>query len=306
MNQIIHIKSITQLLDSYGAEKPKHPLIAIVDLSKVGVSESMSNIKLTTDLYSITLKTKTPLRLKYGRSVIDFAEGSLYGCAPGQVLEVSATASAGEFAGWALYFHPDLIRGHSLANKISNYGFFDYETNEALHLSEQEKDTLNSIIEKIEQECETNIDEFSRDVLVANIELLLNYIRRYYSRQFLTRQSQNTDLLSQFEQLMKAYFDSEQIEMEGLPTVQYFAKALHLSPSYFSDLLKKETGKTAKEHIQLFLIDEAKDILLHPHKSISEVAYELGFEYPQYFSRLFKKKVGMSPSKYITQNILNN
>ncbi len=298
MSRIIHIESITQLLDAYEVEKPKHPLVAVVDLSKVGVSEGMANVKITANLYSVTLKTKSPLQLKYGRSFIDFAEGSLYGCAPSQVLEVSETTAIGDFEGWALYFHPDLILDHALNGKISSYGFFDYETNEALHLSAQEKETLNSIVEKIDKECATNIDEFSRDVLISNIELLLNYIRRYYSRQFITRKSQNTDLLSRFEQLIKAYFDSEKMETEGLPTVQYFAKALHLSPSYLSDLLKKETGKNAQEQIHFYLIEKAKNLLLNSEETVSEIAYSLGFEHPPYFSRLFKKKVGMSPSDY--------
>ncbi len=298
MNRIIHIESITQLLDSYEVEKPKHPLVAVVDLSKVGVSEGMSHVKLTANLFSITLKTKSPLQLKYGRSFIDFAEGSLYGCAPGQVLEVSETASVGDFEGWALYFHPDLILGHTLSGKISDYGFFDYETNEALHLSEQEKETLNSIIEKIDEECSTNIDEFSRDVLVSSIEFLLNYIRRYYSRQFITRKTQNTDFQSRFEQLIKGYFDSEKIEVDGLPSVQYFANSLHLSPSYLSDLLKKETGKNAQEQIHFYLIEKAKYLLLNSETTVSEIAYQLGFEHPPYFSRLFKKKVGVSPSDF--------
>lgn len=298
MSRIIHIESITQLLDAYKVEKPKHPLVAVVDLSKVGVSEGMANVKITANLYSVTLKTKSPLQLKYGRSFIDFAEGSLYGCAPSQVLEVSETTAVGDFEGWALYFHPDLILDHALNGKISGYGFFDYVTNEALHLSQQEKETLNSIVEKIDKECATNIDEFSRDVLISNIELLLNYIRRYYSRQFITRKSQNTDLLSRFEQLIKAYFDSEKIETEGLPTVQYFAKALHLSPSYLSDLLKKETGKNAQEQIHFHLIKKAKYLLLNSESTVSEIAYQLGFEHPPYFSRLFKKKTGVSPSDY--------
>lgn len=298
MSKIIHLDSITQLLDSYGIEKPRHPLVAVVDLSKVGVSEGMSNVKVTANLYSITLKTKSPLQLKYGRSVLDFAEGSLYGCSPGQVLEVSGPANVGDFEGWAVYFHPDLILGHPLNRKIEDYGFFDYETNEALHLSEHEKIALNSIVEKIDVECSTNIDEFSQDVLVASIELLLNYIRRYYSRQFITRKSQNTNFLSRFEQLIKTYFNSEKIEEVGLPTVQYFANALHLSPSYLSDLLKKETGKNAQEQIHFHLIKKAKYLLLNSKTTVSEIAYQLGFEHPPYFSRLFKKKVGVSPSDF--------
>lgn len=298
MSAIIQIESISELLDGYGVEKPKHPLIAVVDLAKVGVSEAMSNVKVTANLYSVTMKTKSPFQLKYGRGFIDFTEGSLYGCAPGQVLEVAETAEIGDFEGWALYFHPDLIRGHALGGKILDYGFFDYETKEALHLSEKERETLNSIVQKIDAECATNIDEFSREVLVANIELLLNYIRRYYSRQFITRKSHNTDLLSRFENAIREYLDSDKAEEIGLPTVQYFAKMLHLSPSYLSDLLKKETGKTAQEQIHYHLMKKAKYLLLNSESTVSEIAYTLGFEHPPYFSRLFKKKTGYSPSEF--------
>ena len=298
MSQIVHIESISQLAEGFGVDKPKHPLIAVLDLSKVGIDNDMSNVRVTTELYSVSLKTKAPALLKYGRSFVDFAEGSLYGCAPGQVVEVVETAKVGDFEGWALYFHPDLLRGQGLEGKISSYAFFDYETDEALHLSEQEKETLNSIVEKIEQECATNIDEFSRDVLVTNVELLLNYIRRYYSRQFITRKSQNTDFLSRFEQLLKTYFNAEDLEQQGLPTVQYLATSLHLSPSYLSDLLKKETGKNTQEHIHYHLIEKAKHLLLNSQSTVTEVAYSLGFEHPPYFSRLFKKKTGLSPSDF--------
>lgn len=295
---LVHIKSITQLADSYGAEKPKHPQVVVVDLSKVGVSESMTNVKVIADLYSVVLKTKSPMGVKYGRSYLDFAEGSLYGSAPGQVVEVSDVAAVGDLAGWALYFHPDLIRGHALGSKISSYGFFDYATNEALHLAEQEKQTLSSIVEKIDEECATNIDEYSRDVLVSNIELLLNYVKRYYGRQFITRTTQNTGLLSRFERELNHYFESEQSAQHGLPTVHQLAATLHLSPSYLSDLLKKETGKNAQEHIHFQLIEQAKSLLLNSEETVAEIAFKLGFEHPPYFSRLFKNKTGMSPSKF--------
>lgn len=298
MDQVIHIKTITQLLDSYKVDKPSHPLIGVVDLSKVAVDEAMTNIRVMTDMYSVTLKTKTSGKLKYGRSVIDFEEGSLYGTAPRQVMEVSEAASVGDLEGWVLYFHPDLIRGNALGEKILTYKFFHYDTNEALHLSEEEKAVLNSIVLKIKQEAAHAIDEFSKDILVSTIELLLNYIKRYYSRQFITRKTQNTDFLAQFEYLVKAYFNSKNIEEDGLPTVHHFAQALHLSSSYLSDLLKKETGKNAQEHIHYHLIDKAKSLLLENTSTVAEIAYSLGFEHPPYFSRLFKKKTGVSPSQY--------
>lgn len=298
MATILHIESITQLTDSYRSEKPAHPLIAVIDLSKVAIDEEMSQIRLVTDMYAVFYKSKTTGDVTYGRRMIDFQEGSLYGCAPGQTLATSTPASVGDLGGWALYFHPDLLRGYTLADKIARYGFFDYEVNEALHLSDQEKDTLNDLVNKIKQEYETNIDEYSNDLLVSSIELLLNYIKRYYGRQFLTRKPQDSDLLTRYEKMVKEYINSEDIELNGLPTVQEMAAKLNLSPSYLSDLLKKETGKNAQEHIHFHLIEKAKYLLLNRHDSVAEIAYSLGFEHPPYFSRLFKKKTGYSPSTF--------
>lgn len=303
MKNTYNIKSISQLLESCNGGKAKHPLITVLDLAKINVSKTVSEVKISTDFYGVTLKTKAPNFLKYGRSYIDFEEGCLYGSAPKQILEIPSGSETGNFEGCALYFHPDLIRGTELTNKISSYGFFDYKTNEALHLSDDEKSTLFSIIERIKEEYETNIDAFSQNVLVSNIELLLSYIERYFSRQFITRKSQNSDLLSNFEQLIKEYFNSDMIHEKGLPTVQYFSTKLHLSSSYLSDLLKKETNQNTQELIHYHLIEKAKDLLHNSKISVSEVAYQLGFEHPPYFSRLFKKKTKMSPSEY--RSLLN-
>lgn len=298
MGQFLKINTITELHEAFGYRKPSHPLISVIDLSDVVISQEILNLKIGTPFYNVTLKTKTSQLFKYGREYFDFSEGCLFGIAPNQIVEVDETSEKGDMGGWALYFHPDLIRGYNLLNKISDYGFFTYETKEALHLSEKEKTTLNDIVLKIAEEYESNLDEFSQDVLVSNIELLFNYIKRFYSRQFITRKNQNTTIVSQFNYLLKDYFDSEKTRKNGLPKVHYFAGKLHLSDSYLSDLLKRETGENAQDIIHFYVIEKAKNNLVNTDKSISEIAFELGFEYPQYFSRLFKNKTGQTPKEY--------
>lgn len=303
MSDILNISSITEFHEIMGYPKPNHPLISVVDLSEVEL-ESAGNHRVTSSLYSITLKTRHLLSsLQYGRKHVDFGEGVLLGMAPDQVFGFEENIEKGDLEGWALQFHPDLIYGYGLQDNISSFGFFGYETFEALHLSEKEKGTLNSIVEKIEEESQLNLDDYSNDLLVSNLELLLNYIRRYYGRQFKTRKSTNSDLLNNFEHLIKEYINSDTLKREGLPSVRYFADALHLSPSYFSDLLKKETGKSAQDHLHAELIRKAKTLLLSSELSVSEIAYELGFEHAPYFSRLFKNKTGLTPSDFrLTMN----
>lgn len=298
MSDFLIIHTITELHEIFEHKKPDHPLITVIDLSDVKIPKEVLHLKISSPFYNINLKTKTSKLLRYGREYLDFSEGVLLGIAPNQIIEIDETSEKGDLAGWALYFHPDLIRNYHLMDKISDYGFFSYETNEALHLSEKEKVTLNDIISKIKEEYESNIDEFSQDVLVSNLELLFNYINRFYSRQFLTRKSQNTTIVSQFNRLLNDYFDSEDVIKHGLPRVHYFAEKLHFSDSYLSDLLKKETGKNAQDTIHFHVIEKAKNRLINTDKSISEIAFELGFEYPQYFSRLFKNKTGLTPKKY--------
>lgn len=298
MGNFTHIKDINTLQAAFNCGKPEHPLITVINLAEVSIGEEMLHQKIATSFYNITLKTKTAMAFRYGREYFDFSEGFLFGIAPNQIVEVDETSERGDMAGWALYFHPDLIRGYGLMDKIADYGFFAYETKEALHLSDKEKKTLNGIITKIQEEYQSNLDEFSQDVLVSNIELLLNYIKRFYSRQFLTRKHQNTSVVSQFNVLIRQYFAANNMHVKGLPTVHYFAEQLHLSDSYLSDLLKKETGKTAQENIHVFVIEKAKNMLVNTDQSVSEIAFELGFEYPQYFSRLFKKKVGQTPKEF--------
>jgi AraC-like DNA-binding protein len=204
--------------------------------------------------------------------------------------------------GWTLAFHPDLIRKSKLADKINHYSFFNYEVNEALHLSEDERKTIEELLDKIEKEYSQNIDKHSQNLIISNIELLLDYCTRFYDRQFYTRTNINVDFVSKFEKLLKAYYETHMVDEIGLPNVQYLAKKLNFSSNYLSDLLKKETGKTAQEHIHLYVINRAKNSLLNSKSSISEIGYALGFEYPQHFSSLFKSKTGMSPSEYRNLN----
>jgi len=298
MSAFYKIETITELHEAFGYKKPHHPLISVIDLSNVAIAKDMLHLKISTSFYSITLKTKTSQLFRYGREYFDFSEGFLLGIAPNQIIEIDETSEKGDMAGWALYFHPDLIRGYGVMDKITDYRFFSYDTKEALHLSDKEKVTLTDVVTKLIEEYESNIDEYSQDVLVSNIELLLNYIKRFYGRQFLTRKQQNSTTLGQFKHLLKDYFESDAVIEHGLPKVSYFADKLHFSDSYLSDLLQKETGSKAKDLIHLYVIEKAKTNLTNTDKSISEIAFELGFEYPQYFSRLFKNKTGITPKEY--------
>ncbi|BDD02781.1 helix-turn-helix domain-containing protein [Aureibacter tunicatorum] len=299
MKDIVNLSTVSELMDFYASKKPLHPLIAVVDLAEVGIPESMLGVGVNAALYSITMKVKTPgIKVKYGRTNIDFAEGCLYGLSPGQVMRVEESADVGEFEGWTLFFHPDLVSGSELAHKIKGYGFFSYETNEALHLSVREKETLNEIVRRIKEEYSSNIDEHSREVLISSISLMLNYIQRYYNRQFLTRKSTNTNILQKFERKLDELLNPEYLKEKGLPTVSFLAAELNLSPSYLTDLMKRETGKNVQEVMHYHLLEQAKNLLLSSDMTIAEISYELGFEYPPYFSRLFKKKTGMTPSAY--------
>ncbi len=301
MNDFFKITSISELHRHLGYAKPEHPLISVLDLSKIANTDYLADKKIVTSYYSVYLKTGNS-SIKYGRKHYDFEEGSIITMAPEQVFSFSSDEELDNLSGWVLYFHPDLIRKYPLGKRIEQFGFFSYEINEALHLSDKEKTTITSIFQKITEEYELNIDEFSHDVLVTNVELLLNYILRFYKRQFITRTTVNSDLLSYFEILIKKYFESEQLEINGLPKVSWFADKLNLSSSYLSDMLKKETGKNLQEQIHYYVIEKAKNILLNSKLTVSEISYQLGFEYLQYFSRLFKNKTGVSPNQYRSLN----
>jgi AraC family transcriptional regulator, transcriptional activator of pobA len=298
MKGIVKIKSISQLHEMIGYDKPKHPLITIIDYSKIKQNPEHYDVKIVADFYIISLKTPSPKSLQYGRQYYDFEEGTLMFMSPDQVFSVSEFDDQIKYEGWGIYFHPDLILNSSLAKRIKEFQFFSYAVSEALHLSEDEKNTLTTIAENIQKEYNGNIDKYSQVVIITAIEQLLNYSQRYYGRQFITRQRLNSDLLSSFEHLVFDYFNSNDISNKGLPSVDYFASKLNLSPSYLTDLLKKETGKTTKEYLQIQIIETAKNKLLNSNHTVNEIAYSLGFEYPQYFNRLFKYKTGMTPVEY--------
>jgi AraC-like DNA-binding protein len=241
--------------------------------------------------------------IKYGRKTIDFQDGNLICIAPNQTIEIDNEIEEREDKmGWGLFFHPDLIRSTSLNEKIKDYGFFHYEVSEALHLSDKEKNILVECIQIIQTELQENIDVHSQYIIISTIELLLNYCSRFYGRQMITRSHTNKSIVTQIEAILSKYFAENTINEQGLPSVKYLAEHVHLSPSYLSDLLKKETGKNAQEHIHFYLIEEAKNYLLNTNKNINEIAHHLGFEYPQYFNKLFKQKTGQTPMEFRNLN----
>jgi AraC-like DNA-binding protein len=300
MSQLIYLKSIADLSRLLN-ENDFHPLVAVVDFSKTK-DHIEEETRITTDFYSVMFKNYCKSALTYGRKTIDFNEGSLICMAPNQVITIDTEIEPRENPmGWGLFFHPDLIRNTSLNAKMKDYSFFSYEIAEALHLSEKEKQLLFECIVKIQTELKENIDDYSQTIIVSTIELLLNYCNRFYGRQFITRKATNRDILAKVEALLKQHFSIKTIP-NGLPTVKHLADAVHLSPGYLGDLLKKETGLNAQEHIHQYVIEEAKNILLNSNQSVSEIAFHLGFEYPQYFSRLFKQKTGKTPLEFRNLN----
>tara|TARA_R110002050_G_C8943993_1_gene512802 strand:- start:334 stop:1179 length:846 start_codon:yes stop_codon:yes gene_type:complete len=256
------------------------------------------------DCYTISLKKIVKGELNYGRTKYDFNNIALFFIAPRQVLQWDSSVVF-EQKGFSINFHEDFIKGTELAHQIKKYGFFSYSANEALHLSPKEEKQIEAIVENIDLEYQNNQDEFSKEIIISQLSTLLKYANRFYERQFINRKALLNDLLEQFNQQLVNYFDSGQMQDKGIPSIEQIAERLSVSQRYLSDTLKKETGKTSTEHLQFFLIDEAKNILLDPNKTISEVAYALGFEYPHYFSRLFKKKEGISPSEYRDKYKLN-
>lgn len=301
MKPIVQVKNISEI-NNFVKGVTKHPLVAVVDFSKVDELIE-DDVRISCDFYCIMFKNYCANNMRYGRQQYDFQDGSLICIAPKQILTMDSEIEKKEdMMGWGLFFHPDLIRGTALGAKMKDYTFFSYETAEALHLSDKEKQILHDCVLKIESELNENIDNHSQNLIVSNIELLLNYCSRYYGRQFITRKNSNRDVLAQVERALQEYFASDKLKEKGLPSVSYLAGKVNLSPNYLSDLLKKETGMNAKDKIHHFLIEEAKNILLGSNKSISEIAYDLGFEYPQYFSKLFKQKTGSTPQEYRNLN----
>lgn len=302
MKEIYCVKTINEVHQMLGLESPKHPLITIIR-KWPEIDFDFENIKLTSDLYLISMKGKIEgTTFQYGKNSYDFADGTLVFLAPKQVASFADPIEELDDSGWTIMFHPDLIRRSELGKEIENYSFFNYDTNEALHLSDVEKQSLLELVKKIDLELNLNIDKHSQDIIIQNLESILKYSYRYYDRQFYTRTNQNKDLVSKFEQYLQSYFSPSDLSEKGVPSVKQCGEAMHMSGSYLSDLLKIETGRSAKDHISSHLIEKAKTTLLNSNSSISEIAFNLGFDYPQHFSQLFKKKVGMNPTKYRKSN----
>lgn len=295
---ITNIPSVCEYNHLLGIET-LHPLVSVIDLSQ---AKPMRHSLHTFGFYAIFLKDVKCGDLRYGRQYYNYQEGTLVCMAPGQVAGVEDNGEVFQPKGQALVFHPDLIRGTSLGRNLKEYTFFSYESNEALHLSEQERTLVLECLGNIKAELHHSVDRHSRMLITSNIELLLNYCIRFYDRQFITRKTVNRDKLMEFERLIYDYYDSDLPQRKGLLTVAYCADRLHLSPNYFGDLMKKETGRTPQEHIQQKIMEMAKEKILIPGKTISEVSYELGFQYPQHFTRMFKRSVGVTPNEYRKAN----
>lgn len=298
MDEIIKLDNISQFNAMRGIET-FHPLVSVFDFSKMKlIPEARAHY----GFYCVFLKEANCGDLKYGCNYYDYQEGTLVFIAPGQIVGIGNKPGSAPPKGWGLLFHPDLIRGTSLGQNIKKYTYFSYEANEALHLSDRERQVVMDCLHNIDHELRQSIDKHSKILIANNIELLLNYCMRYYDRQFITRSLVNKDILSRFEKLLDHYFQSELVHTLGLPTVKYCADKLHLSANYFGDLLKKETGKSAQENIQLKVLSLAREKIFDRSKTISEVAYELGFKSPQHFSRMFKNETGQTPNEYRSLN----
>jgi AraC-like DNA-binding protein len=291
-NNNLRFESLSDFNRAIGYSKPVHPLISLINVEEIDFNPNGMPGSFILNFYQIAYKTSFCSKAKYGQHYYDFGEGGLIYSSPNQIIE-TPTENAG--SGFVLLIHPDFFLTYPLAKKIKQYGFFSYSANEALHLSEYEKSTIMSIFKIIDDELKSRIDDFSQDVIISQIELLLNYSNRFYKRQFITRKAVNNDLLHQLDGLLEEYFNSERSLNEGIPTVQYLSKQLNLSPSYLSDMLRHLTGKSAQQHIHQKLIEKAKEILSITNLSVSEVAYKLGFEHPSSFNKLFKAKTKVSP-----------
>jgi len=298
MDEIKKIERVSQFNTERG-QKTLHPLVSVLDQSE---SKPIKEGRCLSGLYIVFLKEGKSGGLLYGRQHYDYEDGTMLFIAPGQIFGHDEKGKILQPTGWALVFHPDLIRGSTLGRHIKDYSFFSYDVNEALHLSDPEREVIIESLKKIRYELEHPIDKHSKALIVSNIELLLKYCVRFYDRQFITRDNIHKDTLVRFEELLDDYFQSDKPQTLGLPSVTYCAGQLNLSANYFGDLVKKETGKTAMEYIQEKLIDLAKEKIFDTGKSISEIAYELGFKYPSHFTRLFRQRVGQSPNEYRSLN----
>ena len=298
MDKILNLDSVDLYNKLYGLET-LNPLVSVIDLNKA--TSSVDLIRSNYGIYALYLKLEKACDIKYGRQTYDYQEGTIVCFAPGQTAETNPTTDKVQVNAHGILFHPDLLRGTSLGKNIKKYTFFSYEVNEALHLSEEERSIVMDCLKIIRMELEHGVDKHSKTLLVNHIELLLNYCMRFYERQFITRGKTNRDVLTRFENLLDEYFESTLAEQDGLPTVKYFADKLCLSSNYFGDMFKKETGKSPQEYIQEKVIELAKERISGTADTVSQIAYSLGFQYPQHFCRLFKKRVGYTPSEYRAQ-----
>lgn len=298
MKDLVHIKTISEFHRKNGLEPPKHPLISLADYGKMYHRDML--LHFTQDFYSIALKKNVVGKWQYGQMDYDFDEGLMSFFGPHQVLRVDIEDKQlkEKPSGWILLIHPDFLYNTDLTNKIKRYKFFNYDINEALFLSKQEEEIMDAILHNIQQEYQSNIDEFSKKIIIAQIELLLSYSERFYKRQFLTREKVNHEILNRFETILREYFTDGSLLNQGLPSVQFIGEKLNITPDYLSSLLRHLTGQNARQHIQNKIIELAKEKLSVTNLSISEIAYELGFEHPQSFSKLFKKKTEMTPLEF--------
>lgn len=297
MEQVERIETVKQYNNWIGVET-LHPLVSVVNFNEI---PTVQHFRRYMGIYAVFMKNIKCGDITYGCQPYDYEDGTLVFVAPGQVYGIDSKGKVTKPSGYALVFHPDLLAGTHLGKMIKEYSFFSYGVNEALHLSKKERDTIIDCFEKIRTEIDQNIDKHSKTLIVSNIELFLNYCMRFYDRQFITRNNVNKDILVRFEDLLRDYFKSGKAKTLGLPSVAYCAEMLHLSPNYFGDLIKKETGNTALDFIQSRLIDEAK-IKIFEATSFGEIAYQLGFKYQQHFTRIFKQKTGVTPNEFRNLN----
>lgn len=295
-NILYKFESLSDLHRQLGLPKPAHPLISLVEIKDIEIDSSRLPDSFVYNFYKVSYKKNLTGKLKYGQSYYDFDEGGLFFKAPNQV--AADGENNGDHTGYTLLIHPDFFLHYPLAKKIKQYGFFSYSANEALHLSEKEKDTIITIFKNIDDELQGRIDDFSHDVMISQIETLLNYSIRFYKRQFITRKSVSNDLLQKIEETLDDYFSNDKAQTKGIPTVQFLADILNISPGYLSDMLRSLTGQGAQQHIHNKLIEKAKEKISTTNLSISEVAYQLGFEHPSSFNKLFKSRTKVSPMEF--------
>ncbi|WP_089834896.1 helix-turn-helix domain-containing protein [Chitinophaga filiformis] len=294
--KVARMESVTDIHRVLGIAGPGHPLITLLDTRDERINLSRLPLSYVTTLYKISFINKLGGKFRYGQGYYDFDEGSMVFTAPNQIVGSTAIYKGNE--GYSLIFHQDFLQGYPLAAKIRQYGFFSYASHEALHLSEQERATVSSVFAIIQEELNSRIDDFSHEVIIAQIELLLSYAKRFYKRQFLTRQAATGDLLQKFEELLNSCFSEVKPLYQGVPTVQYLAEQLNYTSNYLSDMLRSLTGLNAQQHIHEKLIEKSKELLTTTNLTISEIAYQLGFEHSQSFSRLFKTKTNLSPVQF--------